>query len=112
MNSRLSTVPSLFGLRNIENHTYYDRIGRIVFIKKKGFSEVGFYRPEWNEIKELTKGTVEQTITDNTLPGDPIQRTITYHAPFDKCDREQDYETVWAEFTRRFGVSDDAGVLH
>ena len=36
-----------------------------------------------------------------TLPTGPVERTITYHAPFDRCDREQDYATVWAEFTRR-----------
>ena len=37
-----------------------------------------------------------------TPPGGPIERTITYLAPFDRCDREKDYETVWAEFERRF----------
>ncbi|ABK43865.1 conserved hypothetical protein [Magnetococcus marinus MC-1] len=92
-----------FGLRNIENHTFYDHTGRIAFIKKKGFSEVGFTRKEWEKIKDMSEGTVEQTITDDTLPGGPIERTITYHAPFDKCDREKDYETVWAAFGERFG---------
>ena len=50
----------------------------------------------------MTSGTVERTIMDDTLPGGPIERTITYLAPFDRCDREKDYETVWAEFERRF----------
>lgn len=45
---------------------------------------------------------VSRTITDDTQPGGPMERTITYTAPFDKCDREQDYATVWAEFERRF----------
>ena len=33
--------------------------------------------------------------------GGPRERTITYEAPFDQCDREQDYATVWKEFERR-----------
>jgi len=40
---------------------------------------------------------------DDTLPGGPRERTIIYEAPFDLCNREQDYETAWAEFERRFG---------
>lgn len=47
-------------------------------------------------------GTVSHTIIDDTMPGGPIERTITYEAPFDRCDREKDYEVVWAEFERRF----------
>jgi len=27
---------------------------------------------------------------------------IVYQAPFDRCDREQDYEIVWAEFGKTF----------
>ena len=50
----------------------------------------------------MKSGTVERTIIDDTMPGGPIERTITYEAPFDRCDREKDYEVVWAEFERRF----------
>ena len=88
-------------LRNIEANTWYDQQGRIIFIKKKGFAEVGFPRPEWNEIKDMKSGTVERTIMDDTLPGGPRERTILYEAPFDRCDREEDYETAWAAFERR-----------
>ena len=49
----------------------------------------------WNEIKEMTEGTVERHVTDNTLPTGPVERTITYVAPFTKCDRERDYAQVW-----------------
>ena len=38
---------------------------------------------------------------DDTLPGGPRERVIKYTAPFDRCDREEDYRTVWAAFTRR-----------
>jgi len=89
-------------LRQNENDTWYDQNGRIVFTCSKGLPGVGFSRDEWNEIKAMPSGTVSRTITDDTQPGGPVERTITYTAPFNKCDREQDYATVWAEFERRF----------
>ena len=42
-------------------------------------------------IRNLYEGTVTRRVTDDTLPGGPIERTVTYHAPFDRCNREQDY---------------------
>lgn len=95
-------------LRQNEADTWYDQQGRIVFTCSKGLPGVGFPRKAtktepigWEDIKELQTGTVERTVLDDTLPTGPVERTITYHAPFDRCDREQDYATVWAEFTRR-----------
>lgn len=89
-------------LRQNESDTWYDQNGRIVFTCSKGLPGVGFTRPEWNKIKEMQSGTAERTITDDTMPGGPVERTITYNAPFDRCDREKDYEVVWKEFERRF----------
>ena len=43
------------------------------------------------------------------IPG-PIERTIEYIAPFDRCDREKDYEEVWANFEKRF-ADQEGGVL-
>jgi hypothetical protein len=43
-----------------------------------------------------------RTITDDTQPGGVVERTIEYVAPFDRCDREQDYETVWAFFENKY----------
>ena len=88
-------------LRQNEADTWYDQAGRIVFTCSKGLPGVGFSRPEWEQIKGKKSGTVERTITDNTLPGGPRQRTIVYEAPFDRCNREQDYETVWREIEKR-----------
>jgi hypothetical protein len=88
-------------LRQNEADTWYDQNGRIVFTCSKGLPGVGFSRPEWEQIKSKKSGTVERTITDDTLPGGPRQRTIVYEAPFDRCDREQDYETVWREIEER-----------
>ncbi|CAR44891.1 TPA: class I SAM-dependent DNA methyltransferase [Proteus mirabilis] len=56
----------------------------------------------WEDIRELKSGKVYKTYMDDTQPGGPVERTIEYIAPFDKCDREQDYETAWAVFSERF----------
>ncbi|MDD1793151.1 hypothetical protein LRP50_08440 [Enterovibrio sp. ZSDZ42] len=56
----------------------------------------------WEDIRELKSGKVYKTYMDDTQPGGPVERTIEYVAPFDKCDRERDYDVVWAEFKRRF----------
>ena len=34
------------------------------------------------------------------MPGGPRERTIEFHAPFDKCDREEDYRQAWEYFER------------
>jgi hypothetical protein len=88
-------------LKENEQDTWYDQKGRIVFTASKGLSGVGLSRPEWERIKNMKSGAVEQTIMDDTMPGGPRERTIVYYAPFDRCDRERDYETAWREFERR-----------
>ena len=55
------------------------------------------------EGKDMTSGTVEQTVEDDTQPGGPVERTIVYEAPFTKCDREEDYARAWAAFAERNG---------
>ena len=95
-------------MKHHESNTWYDRRGRIAFISKKGFADVGLPRtsrdgPCWEDVKTMQSGTVEQTVMDDTLPGGPRKKTIVYHAPFDRCDRERDYEVVWAEFEKRYG---------
>ena len=98
-------------LRQNEEDTWFDRNGRIVFTCSKGLVGVGLPRkkakshprgPYWNDVKDMTSGTVEHTVTDDTLPGGPRERTIVYEAPFDRCDREQDYAVVWKHFEKRF----------
>ena len=44
---------------------------------------------------------IERSVEDDTLPTGKRTRTIVYEAPFDNCDREEDYRTVWTEFERR-----------
>jgi hypothetical protein len=88
-------------LRQNEQDTWYDGNGRIVFTCSKALPGVGFSRPEWERVRDMPSGTVSREIEDDTLPGGPRQRVITYEAPFDRCDREEDYRTAWAEFERR-----------
>jgi hypothetical protein len=85
-------------LLNNENNTWYDINGRIVFTNNKSFKNVGFSSVEWDKIKDAPSGVFTRTITDDTLPGGPIERTIEYLAPFDRCDREKDYESAWNFF--------------
>lgn len=81
-------------LRQNEQDTWYDQNGRIVYTCSKGLPGVGFSRPEWNEIRDMQSGSVTRTVVDNWLPNGG-ERTIEYLAPFDRCDREEDYRTIW-----------------
>ena len=89
-------------LQQYEADTWYDANGRIVFTNNRGLTGVGFDRREWESgIKGAPAGKkFYRTITDDTQPGGPVQRTIEYVAPFDKCDREKDYETAWEFFSK------------
>jgi hypothetical protein len=88
-------------LRQNEQDTWYDRNGRIVFTCSKALPGVGFSRLEWEKKRDMKSGTVPREINDDTLPDGPRKRVITYEAPFDRCDREEDYKTAWAEFEKR-----------
>jgi hypothetical protein len=111
-------------LRQYEADTWYDATGRIVFTASKGLVGVGLARRAsrgdmpctvrdangrketrsvgWEDIRALPAGaTVTRTVMDDTLPGGPREKRITYVAPFDRCDREEDYRTAWAAFTAR-----------
>lgn len=90
-------------LQQYEKDTWYDKNGRIIFTINRGLTGVGLERKRWNEVKDMMSGTVEHTIMDDTMPGGPVERTIVYEAPFDRCDREKDYEEVWKNFEERFG---------
>ncbi|ACV62292.1 conserved hypothetical protein [Desulfofarcimen acetoxidans DSM 771] len=87
--------------RSYEDDTWYDRTGRIVFTPNKGLPGIGLNRPSWESIKDWTESEYSVTVQDDTVPGGPHERTITYAAPFDCCNREEDYRTAWEEFERR-----------
>lgn len=101
-------------MRQYESDTWYDQNGRIVFTNSKGLPGIGFSRPEWNDLTEETHDadgniirvsksgeSLSRTVTDDTLPGGPRGKTITYIPPFDKCNREKDYDIAWAAFEKR-----------
>ena len=39
---------------------------------------------------------------DDTLPGGPREKIITYEAPFYLPNREADYRIAWKSFSERF----------
>jgi len=110
-------------LRLYEADTWYDANGRIVFTASKGLPGVGLPRKAdpkdtsyvlqtptstrtglslgWEDIRDLPDATITRTVLDDTLPGGPHERTITYEAPFTRCNREHDYRTAWSTFTER-----------
>lgn len=91
-------------MRKYENDTWYDSKGRITF-STKNMGNLTFKRSEWDrDVKSAKSGTVfRRTVTDDTMPGGPIERVIEYVAPFDRCDREKDYETAWNFFVGKYG---------
>lgn len=107
-------------LQSYEADTWYDANGRITFTNNRSLTGVGFTRPEWENagaVQPIKRGDAPwdgimkhapagyvfaRTITDDTMPGGPVQRTIEYAAPFDRCDREQDYETTWKFFEEKY----------
>jgi hypothetical protein len=97
-------------MQQYERDTWYDQNGRIVFTASKGLTGVGFPRKGkgrgtnkeigWEDIQDMKSGTVSRTILDDTLPGGPVERTITYEAPWTLCDRVQDYRVAWEFFEK------------
>ncbi|GGK41399.1 MULTISPECIES: Eco57I restriction-modification methylase domain-containing protein [Flavobacteriaceae] len=87
-------------LQQNEDDTWYDTTGNIVFTCSKGLTGVGVDRPVWETIKDLKTGeTYLHTIEKSELYKG---KQITYHAPYDKCDRVEDYKTAWAHFEKVF----------
>ena len=83
-----------------ENDTWYDQKGNIVFTCSKGLTGVGVDRPVWNTISDMKEGeTYEHTIEKSELYH---REQVTYYAPFEKCDRVEDYKVAWAHFEKIF----------
>jgi hypothetical protein len=87
-------------LQQNEDDTWYDTKGNIVFTCSKGLTGVGVDRSVWNTIKDLkAEETYEHTIEKSELYRG---KKVTYYAPFDKCDRVEDYKTAWVHFEQLF----------
>ncbi len=101
-------------LRVNESSTFYDKNGRIVLTGSRALSGVGIAikngrasNVEGNlrieEILEMENGSLDITISDDTLIGGPIERVIQLEAPFVSCDRVDDYRVAW-EFFENKGI--------
>ncbi len=88
-------------MQQYERDTWYDHKGRIVFTYSKGLTGVGFPRKSsgrgankttgWEEIKDMTSGTVPRTIIDDTLPEGPCSRPSSPMSPHyqERCHPSQ-----------------------
>ncbi len=96
-------------LQQNEDDTWYDQRGNIIFTCSKGLNGVGIDRPEWEKISQEVnpmqrKLTVGETYIHTITKSELYQgQQITYYAPFDKCDRVEDYKVAWAWFEKVFG---------
>ena len=89
-------------MKQFDADTWYDQKGRIIFTNNsQGLPGVGLSRAEWNEVKDMTSGTITRKVVDATLPEGPVERTIIHEAPFTRCDREMDYAVVWQKLAAR-----------
>lgn len=91
-------------LQSYEADTWYDANGRIIFTNNRSLVGVGFDRKEFElNMKNAPAGKkFYRTIMDDTMPGGPVERTIEYIAPFDRCDRARDYEIAWKFFEEKY----------
>ena len=109
-------------MRQYEADTWYDQKGRIVFTNSKGLVGVGLPRKAnkkdlsysiqvddrneqniplgWEDIKDLQSGVITKTYIDDTQSSGPVERPVQYDAPFDCCDREDDYRVAWEYFRK------------
>jgi hypothetical protein len=89
-------------LKACEDDTWYDVNGRVAFALNARPST--FDRKSFEAIKAVPAGTFALTYTDDTRPGGPRERTLEYVAPFDRCDRVEDYRTAWEFFLAKYGA--------
>jgi hypothetical protein len=88
-------------LQNYEENTYYDQNGEIVYTNNsQGLKGIGVDSKVWNSIKDFKKGQVYEHIIERIelYKG----KKMTYYAPFDKCDRVEDYKIAWKHFEKVF----------
>ena len=102
-------------LQQNENDTWYDAEGKIVFTCSKGLTGVGLDRPIWNAIRGNPITNSDGTITayEGELPTylhtiDPAKSELyggqqqTFVAPYNRCNRIEDYRRAWKHFEAMF----------
>jgi len=87
-------------MQQYEDETFFDQDGNIVFTVNRGLTGVGVDRTVWEQITDLKSGeSYEHTIDKSELY---YGKKVTYYAPFNKCDRVEDYKVAWAHFEKVF----------
>ena len=110
-------------LQQNENDTWYDTNGNIVFTCSKGLTGVGLDRKRNSKTGMLGWEDIRgEQLDDNTFQGDAPTHThiidpqkselyggqeVTYHAPYTRCNRIEDYRRAWAYFEERFKNYDE-----
>ncbi len=88
-------------LQKNEADTWYDKHGRIVFTSNPGLSEVGLSRKEWESIMEMAPSEASGCQVVSVASSSGVkQEEISYTAPFVKCNRIEDYKTIWNHYKR------------
>lgn len=98
-------------LQQNENDTWYDQKGNVVFTCSKGLTGVGLDRKAW----EAMRGTLSVDGMSYSGSSETYEHTIdpakselyggqkvTYYAPYNRCDRIEDYRRAWAHFEKIF----------
>ena len=104
--TELQTIYRLYFpvLKQYEDDTWYDRNGRVVYSNKGAYAKNSLKRDEFDKIRDEQNGFVKTiTVSDDTLPDGPIEREISFVAPYDRCDRVEDYRVAWAFFEEKYG---------
>jgi hypothetical protein len=84
-----------------EDETVYDQKGQIVYTpNNQGLVGIGVSSSTLTEIRDYKHGeTYEHTIEKGELY---YGKKVIYYAPFDKCDRVEDYKVAWDHFEKIF----------
>lgn len=97
-------------LQSYERETWYDVNGRVV-CSRKAMGNFKYkpteFKKAFGDIDACTSGVYPKTYIDDTLPGGSVERTIEYVAPFDTCDRVEDYRTTWEFFSKKYGLAEE-----
>lgn len=98
-------------LQDNEKDTWYDSKGDIVYTSSKALTDVGIDRKIWEQIRgEVSEDGMTYTGTSETYEHtiDPAKselyggQKVTYYAPYNRCDRIEDYRRAWAHFEKVF----------
>jgi len=91
-------------LADYEENTYYDQMGEIVYTTNNvGLVGVGVDTSVFESVKEKKKGEiVEHIFTRSELY---LGKKITFYAPFEKCNRIEDYKNAWNHFEKLLAVN-------